>query len=361
MRVPLRLALLSLLAMPGLACAQTAAAGAGPYVSLGLGPSFLQNQYFHPAPAPSGGTTYRFDIGPAGYVSLGYGFAGGLRLELEGDYLNAHVRGAAGPAPLQAGGYEQQFGGFVNAFQDFAPPFSLPLTPFLGVGAGYQEMQLNGVSATPSGGTPADNGPTQGQGSFAYQGIAGVSAPLGMPGLDLTAEYRMVGMVTPPAFSRASDDLPAQTTVHNSFSHELLIGLRLLFGAPEAAPPPPAAPAPVAVPAPAAARTYLVFFDWDKADLTDRARAIIAEAAKASDRVQLTRIEVDGYTDLSGTPHYNQALSTRRADAVAEELVRDGVSRSEITVQGYGETNPLVPTAQGVREPQNRRVEIILK
>jgi outer membrane protein OmpA-like peptidoglycan-associated protein len=109
-----------------------------------------------------------------------------------------------------------------------------------------------------------------------------------------------------------------------------------------------------------AARTYLVFFDWDRADLTSRAREIVAEAAQASTHVQTTRIEVNGYTDLSGTPAYNQRLSVRRAQTVQSELVRDGVAPGEISIHGHGENNPLVPTAQGVREPQNRRVEIIL-
>src|SRR5881398_2469894 len=96
---------------------------------------------------------------------------------------------------------------------------------------------------------------------------------------------------------------------------------------------PPPAPAPVAAPAPAPARTYLVFFDWDRADLTDRARQIIGEAAQNSRRVQHTRIQVNGYTDLSGTPQYNQRLSVRRAQAVAAELVRNGVARNEIAIQ----------------------------
>jgi outer membrane protein OmpA-like peptidoglycan-associated protein len=104
-----------------------------------------------------------------------------------------------------------------------------------------------------------------------------------------------------------------------------------------------------------------VFFDWDRADLTDRARQIVAEAAQASTHVQTTRIEVNGYTDLSGTAAYNQRLSVRRAQSVEAELVKDGVPASEISIHGYGESNPLVPTAKGVREPQNRRVEIILK
>jgi iron complex outermembrane receptor protein len=132
-----------------------------------------------------------------------------------------------------------------------------------------------------------------------------------------------------------------------------------------AAPPPPPPPPPAEMPAPSAppipVRTYLVFFDWDRADLTTRAKQIVQAAADASTHVQTTRIEVNGYTDLSGTVGYNQKLSVRRAQSVQTELVHDGVPAGEISIHGYGESNPLVPTAKGVREPQNRRVEIILK
>jgi outer membrane protein OmpA-like peptidoglycan-associated protein len=124
---------------------------------------------------------------------------------------------------------------------------------------------------------------------------------------------------------------------------------------------PAPAPAPVVAPAPAPARTYLVFFDWDKSDLSARARQIISEAATNASKVKVTRIEVSGYADLSGTHVYNQALSQRRANAVAAELVKDGVPQSEIVTQAFGDSHPLVPTAPGVREPQNRRVEIVLK
>ncbi len=136
--------------------------------------------------------------------------------------------------------------------------------------------------------------------------------------------------------------------------------LRYNFRPPSAPPPPPVTEAPPPAPQVVPARTYLVFFDWDRADLSARARQIVAEAATASTHVQTTKIQVNGYTDLSGTPTYNQKLSVRRAETVQTELVRDGVSPSEISIHGYGETNPLVPTAPGVREPQNRRVEIIL-
>jgi OOP family OmpA-OmpF porin len=63
---------------------------------------------------------------------------------------------------------------------------------------------------------------------------------------------------------------------------------------------------------------------------------------------------------LSASPKYNQGLSVRRAQAVAAELVKDGVANSAIVIQGFGETHLLVPTGPGVREPQNRRVEIII-
>jgi outer membrane protein OmpA-like peptidoglycan-associated protein len=120
------------------------------------------------------------------------------------------------------------------------------------------------------------------------------------------------------------------------------------------------APVPAAV-APAPARTFLVFFDWNRADLTARARQIIAEAAQARTRQAVTRIDVTGHTDTSGSAQYNQGLSVRRANAVAAELVRLGVPRSEITATGVGESQLLVPTPDNTREPQNRRVEIVLR
>jgi outer membrane protein OmpA-like peptidoglycan-associated protein len=70
---------------------------------------------------------------------------------------------------------------------------------------------------------------------------------------------------------------------------------------------------------------------------------------------------VNGYTDSSGTPPYNQGLSVRRAQAVAADLVKDGVPRTAVSTQGFGETHLPVPTGPGVRDPQNRRVKIIIR
>jgi outer membrane protein OmpA-like peptidoglycan-associated protein len=186
----------------------------------------------------------------------------------------------------------------------------------------------------------------------------------GIYGLALTGEVRGLGVTESLKYSVRAGSLPAgngNSIIANSFklggqAHvTALVGLRYAFNAAPPPPPPPPAPAPVAAPA----RSYLVFFDWDRADLTARARQVIAEAAQNSTKIQYTRIEVNGYTDTSGTPAYNQRLSVRRAEAVAAELVRDGVPRNVMDLHGFGETHLLVQTGPGVREPQNRRVEII--
>jgi outer membrane protein OmpA-like peptidoglycan-associated protein len=200
------------------------------------------------------------------------------------------------------------------------------------------------------------------EGRFAYQGIGGVAWGLGAmaPGLSLTTEYRYYatldldfsGTNRNTGTSRA-DRFSGSAGNHN---HSVLVGLRYAFNTPA---PAPVAAAPAAAPAPA--RTFLVFFDWDRADLTDRARQIIAEAANNARTVGSTRIELAGHADRTGSAAYNQRLSVRRAEAVAAELVRRGVARNQITVQGFGFDRPLVPTAMGVREPQNRRVEIVLR
>ena len=199
--------------------------------------------------------------------------------------------------------------------------------------------------------------------AIAYQFILGGAMPIhSVPGLALTTEYRFFG-VGSRKYNVATQAVPggpisfSNAKLGNDFNHSLMIGLRYNFNQP----PPPPPPTPAAAPAPAPSRSYLVFFDWDKATLTDRARQIISEAATNSTKVQYTRIEVNGYTDTSGTPKYNQGLSIRRAKAVEAELVKDGVPQNAITIQGFGDTHLLVPTGPGVREPQNRRVEIIIR
>lgn len=93
--------------------------------------------------------------------------------------------------------------------------------------------------------------------------------------------------------------------------------------------------------------------------MTQRGLQIITEFARNEDQRRLSRIEVHGHADRSGSPAYNQRLSLRRAEAVAAELERLCGNPPLIRVMGFGEARPLVPTADGVQEPQNRYVEII--
>jgi len=128
-------------------------------------------------------------------------------------------------------------------------------------------------------------------------------------------------------------------------------------------PPPPAyAPAPAAAPAPLASqgRDFRVFFEFDKANLTRDGERIVREAAETYRRTGATRVEVTGYTDLSGTPQYDLDLSQRRSATVRAALVAQGVPADSITESWRGKQDPLVSTADGVREPQNRRVDIVL-
>ena len=106
-------------------------------------------------------------------------------------------------------------------------------------------------------------------------------------------------------------------------------------------------------------RSYLVFFDFDSSHLTPEARQVVASAAADALQGKTTRIDVTGHTDRAGSVQYNQALSVRRGESIRRELVADGVADSLIAVKGVGESDPLVPTADGVRELQNRRVEIL--
>jgi outer membrane protein OmpA-like peptidoglycan-associated protein len=340
----------------------------GLYISGGAGLSAPQNPKATPYGLGfgTGRTEVNEGFGVNGDIAVGYGLGNGFRFEIEGDFLRSPIRALDGtPFPTATtSGNARTWGVMANAIYDLdvGSPY---IYPYFGLGAGYQWTSLNSFSAAAPGG--AFSFATNDQsGAFAGQAIIGASFPIpNVPGLSLTADYRFIDILGGEKFDGlttigASPALPAQLKLHNQFDHELVIGVRYAFNAP--APVPPAvAPAPVAAPAPAPARSYLVFFDWDKATLTDRAKQIIKDAADNSTRVQYTRIEVNGYTDTSGSAAYNQGLSVRRAQAVAGELVRDGVPQSAIGVQGFGDTHLLVSTGPGVREPQNRRVEIIIR
>jgi outer membrane protein OmpA-like peptidoglycan-associated protein len=334
---------LGLLGLPIAAYAQPVN---GLYLGLGAGVNIMQDETVQSLNRRSTpGRSLSLNAGGTGLGAIGWGFGNGLRAEFEFDYrYNGFSSVNAQGGSQTASGSEQKYGPMVNVLYDFNV-FGPTVVPYAGLGVGYQWVDdhlTDSIGAVVASGTA---------GAFAYQAILGAAIPIApVSGLAVTAEYRFMGLAgdrtyTSGGFSSVRTD---------DFNHSVLLGVRYAFGV---APAPVAAPAP----APAPARSYLVFFDWDKATLTARAQQIIKEAADNSTRVQYTRIEVNGYTDTSGTPQYNQGLSLRRAQAVAAELVKDGVPQGAIAIQGFGETHLLVPTGPGVREPQNRRVEIIIR
>jgi OOP family OmpA-OmpF porin len=300
------------------------------------------------------GTNFQPNGGGVGIINVGYGFGGsiaggvlgGLRIELEGNYRYNDGDGTI-----------QQYGAMANLL--FNIDFGIGIVPYVGGGVGYGVANIDSSNRTVGTGTNAVTGKLDdSQGGFAYQAIVGLAFPLDtvVPGLALTAEYRFYSIVGLDDYdTKASRGGTFKSSVDDMYNHSGLLGLRYAFNAP--APPPP--PAPVAQQQ--VARTFLVFFDFDRSNLTDRARAVVAEAANAARTTGTTRIEVSGHADTVGSAAYNQALSMRRAESVATELEARGISRSQMVLQAFGFTRLLVPTGPGVREPQNRRVEIVLR
>jgi outer membrane protein OmpA-like peptidoglycan-associated protein len=273
-----------------------------------------------------------------------------------------------------------------NFIYDFA--LGWPVTPHIGFGIGAVEnndsVTLNTFTTSPGTSlafrTPANTpgGPTFafiGPGAtlggtflrsssnwqFGYQAIAGIRYDIN-PLLAFDLDYRYLAtsnntvnnkgvLPFPPA------GFPPGTTRYRTGynTQNLVASLTLKFGAPPPAPPPPAPPAPP----PPTRQVYLVFFDWDKYNITPEGNQILQLAANQYKSGGSVKLQVTGFTDLSGPAGYNQRLSERRANAVAVALERLGVARSDMVVTGRGMNDPRVPTALGVREPQNRRVEIV--
>jgi outer membrane protein OmpA-like peptidoglycan-associated protein len=109
------------------------------------------------------------------------------------------------------------------------------------------------------------------------------------------------------------------------------------------------------------APSFMVFFDWDKSNLDAEALAAVQRAADAYRTKGGAQLTATGHTDTSGPENYNLALSLRRANAVRDQLIKDGVKPEDISVVGKGKAQPLVQTGDNVRERQNRRVEIVFR
>lgn len=107
-------------------------------------------------------------------------------------------------------------------------------------------------------------------------------------------------------------------------------------------------------------KTFVVFFDFNRSNLTREADAVVAHAVGTAEQSGPIRIRITGHADTVGSASYNDRLSLRRAEAVKTAMVHDGFSPREIAIEGRGFHDPLVPTGHDVREPQNRRAVIDL-
>jgi outer membrane protein OmpA-like peptidoglycan-associated protein len=304
-------------------------------------------------------TNVDFDTGYNIGAHVGYDF-GAFRLEGEVVYRNNDIDTmSAGGARLSGvSGSANSLAVMLNAYYDIE--LGWPVVPYVGAGIGWAQINSK-ARATGLGFTIDDD-----DSKLAYQLIAGASWWLN-PSLALTLDYRYF----------ATDDPSFSTSTGSSFSseyktHNVALGLTFRFPAPArvapapaAAPPPPpppaAAPPPPPAPPPAAPKTYLVFFDFDKSDITPEAGRIIAQAAADAKSMNVRLIVATGHADRAGPDAYNQRLSERRANAVKARLTREGVPANIIQTQGRGERENLVQTADGVREPRNRRVEIVFR
>jgi len=307
---------------------------------VGLAPVAVQAQDIAPFQGfyvgVGGGLQWSLGVPPTG-VSTGTGWAVGgkagydfigPRVELEVGYgsatTSANIPGTA------IAGKVGSLNVMANVLYDFMPASTF--TPYVGVGAGVAFVDSN-----------SSLGSTQ----FAYQAMAGVAANVSNT-MRIFLEGRYVGTTNP------SVNVPGVGNV--SFQNQnvlALLGVQFKFGAPAVAPPP--------APPPAAAPSYMVFFDWDRSNLSQQALNTIKQASDAYKTKGSARITATGHTDTSGPEAYNMALSLRRANTVKDALVRNGVPATAIAVIGRGEQGLLVQTGDGVREPQNRRVEIVIQ
>ena len=299
---------------------------------------------------------------------VGYDF-GGFRLESEVSYREADLDSisvAAGGIPVNAGTLPLSNGDFetagdanalsfmVNGLLDFGNDDGLQ--GFVGGGVGVARVDVHNTLAAPTWLDDSDTG-------FAWQALAGIRAPIS-DSWDVGLKYRFFNADKVNLVDRLGRAVDTRFR-----SHSLMGSLIYNFGgAPEpveVAPPPPppyVAPPPPPPPPPPApvcnTGPYIVFFDWDKSNLRPDAASVLDNAVAQYTNCGNAKVMLAGHADKSGAATYNVGLSQRRNSTVRSYLESKGVAGGAITSEAFGETAPLVQTADGEREPQNRRVEV---
>jgi outer membrane protein OmpA-like peptidoglycan-associated protein len=322
----------------------------------------------------------------AGFARLGYRFTPNWRVELEGGYRASNEfgtvtnpsaglpTGICNISPV-AGACENPEGSFktatamVNVIYDFGNE-DWYFRPFVGLGAGVANITTEFVG-TLGGNRTVAVGADDSSTELAAQALAGFAVRMSdRANLDVTYRYLMTDVEFDTFTSAAASDIGGFAGDFDN-SHTLTLGLRYAFGADEPAYVPPPAPTPLPPapvpprpvtppPAPAvpAAREFVVYFDWDRSDLTAEASSVVTQAANYAKSGRPTRVLIVGHADTSGSAAYNVGLSNRRARTVGDALVAQGINGGVISLDGRGETALARATADGVREPLNRRATI---
>ncbi len=303
---------------------------------------------------------------------VGYDF-GGFRLESEVSYREADPKSISSAAPsipgspppktalMAAGSYPTRgdinaLSFMVNGLLDFGADDGLQ--GFIGGGVGVARVDIHNIFADPWL-ADSDTG-------FAWQALAGVRAPIS-DSWDVGLKYRFFNADNIDLVDRLGRNVSTKMR-----SHSLMGSLIYNFGGepepmPVVAPPPPpveeyVAPPPPPPPPPPEVTCntgpYIVFFDLDKSNLTDTATSTLDNAVAQYGNCGNARVMLAGHTDSSASAGYNVALSQRRNATVRAYLESRGISGGVISNEAFGETVQRVPTADGVREPQNRRVEV---
>jgi outer membrane protein OmpA-like peptidoglycan-associated protein len=313
--------------------------------------------------APAGPVTGKVDFGDDAAINLigGYRFQVPLRLETEIHFADhqANLLRPDGSAAVGLAGDAADLSFLVNATYDY--PLSEHFALTLGAGAGVSIFEPNIQNA-------AGHSISDSQTPFTWQVLAGFTARLN-DRLELQADWRYRGIDATDHTFLATQASPF--TLQSKNVQAVMLSLRWFVEEPPLPPPPPqmapppppprALPAPLPPPPPPPPpmpRTFIVFFDFDKSDLSDAARRTVADAVEVARRQGPVRLLVTGHTDTTGSASYNLALSERRAAAVKAQLVAGGLPESDIATTGRGFADPLVPTGPGVREPRNRRAVI---
>jgi len=293
--------------------------------------------------------TFDRDLGFIGGLAAGYQI-GQFRAEVDGDYSQNDASSfKVGGTSVSLSGHTSNISFMLNGLYDIN--LGMPIVPYIGAGVGATDLRFNSVAITSGPFAGATTGNVDRWG-LAIQPIVGISYSI-TPQISVAGEYRYLYGVDEVHFG--------STTVTNR-EHHILLSATWHFGSPAAPPPVMPVAAPPAPPPAAVApqqQMFIVFFEFDKSSLTPDGKKVV-DAAAAAFKSGKSGVAIAGYTDLAGTQQYNLALSKRRADTVKAALVRDGVPASAIKESYHGKENPRVPTADGVREPQNRRVEITM-